>query len=66
MRAILSAKAVWAAATDAEVVDKVRTTSMIARKSRGDIEICCRGGAEVLGLVVSKGIGGTGGCRGGR
>ena len=32
---------------------------MIARKSRGDIEICCMGGAEVLGLVMFERTGGT-------
>ena len=31
MRVILSAKAVWAAAKDANVAEKVRTTSKIAR-----------------------------------
>ena len=34
MRVILSAKAVWAAATDVDVAEKVRTASIIARKSR--------------------------------
>ena len=60
MHAILSTKAVWAAAKDAEVDEKVRIASMIARKSQGDIKICCRDGAKVLGPVVSKGTGGTG------
>ena len=59
-RAILSAKALWAAAKDVEVVKKVRTASMMARKSRGDIEIDCMGGTEVLGPAESEGIGGTG------
>ena len=62
MRAILSTKAVWAAAKDAEVAEKVQTTSMIARKFRGDIEICCMGGAEVLDPVVSDGTRGTRGA----
>ena len=62
MRAILSAKAVWVAAKDAEVVEKVRTASMIVKKSRGEIEICYMGGVEVLGLVVSEGTGGTWGA----
>ena len=62
MCAIISAKVVWAAAKDAEVAEKVRTTSMIARKSWGDIEICCMGGAEVLGAVVSEGTRGTRGA----
>ena len=54
VRAILSTKAVWAVTKDAEVAEKVRTASMIARKSWGDMEICCIGGAEVLDTVVSK------------
>ena len=33
VRVILSAKAVWAAANDADVAKKVRTASIIARKS---------------------------------
>ena len=49
MRAILSTKVVWVAAKDADVAEKVRTASIIARKSRGDIEICWSGGADVLG-----------------
>ena len=32
---------------------------MIARKSRGDIEICCKGGADVLGLAESEEARGT-------
>ena len=62
MCAILLAKVVWATTKDAEVAEKVRTASMIARKSQGEIEICCMGGAEVLGPVVSKGTGGTRGA----
>ena len=49
MRVILSANDVWAAVKDAEVTEKVRTASMMARNSRVDIVICCGGGAEVLG-----------------
>ena len=62
MRAILSAKVVWAAAKDAEVAEKVRTASMIARKSRGDIEICCMGGVEVLNPIMSEETRGTRGA----
>ena len=40
MRAIRSAKDVWVATNEAEVAENVRTTSMIARKSRGDMGIC--------------------------
>ena len=35
---------------------------MIAKKSRGEIEICCMGGAKVLGPVMPEGTGGTGGA----
>ena len=59
MRVILSAKVVWAAAKDANVVEKVRTTSIIARKSRVDMEICYTGGADVLGPTDVVGAGGT-------
>ena len=55
MRVILSARAAWVAAKDAEVTEKVRTASMMARKSRVDIEICCGGGAVVLGPTTSVG-----------
>ena len=39
MRVILSAKVVWAAVKDADVVEKVQTASIIVRKSRVDMEI---------------------------
>ena len=55
MRVILSASAVWVAAKDAEVTEKVRTASMMARKSRVDIVICYGGGAEVLWPATSTG-----------
>ena len=55
MSFILSAMAVWAAAKDAEVTEKVKTTSMMARKSRVEMVICCRGDAEVLGPATSVG-----------
>ena len=60
-RAILLAKAIWAVVKDAEVVEKVRTASMMARKSRVDIEIDCIGGAEVRSPTESKGTRGIGG-----
>ena len=53
MRVILSASAIWAAAKDAEVTEMARTASMMDRKSRVDIVICCGGGAEVLGPATS-------------
>ena len=52
MRAILSAKAIWAAAKYVDVAEKVRTASIIARKSRVDMEICCGGAADVQGPFV--------------
>ena len=59
MRVILSTKAVWAAAKDVDVAEKVRTASIIARKCREDMEICCKGGADVLGPAESERDGGT-------
>ena len=67
MRVILLASAVWAATKDAEVTEKVRTASMMARKSRVYIVICYGGGVEVLrqgtfaGAVVlgAEGFGGA-------
>ena len=60
MHVILSTKAVWAVANDADVAEKVRIASIIARKSRVDMEIRCGGGADVLGLSDVVGSGGTG------
>ena len=59
VRAILSAKAVWAAVNDADVAEKERTASIMTRKSRVDMEICCGGGgaADVLGPSVAVGAG---------
>ena len=59
MSAILSAKGIWAAAKDVDVAEKVRTASIIARKSREGVEICCKGGTDVLGPAESVGAGGT-------
>ena len=55
MRVILSARVAWAVANDADVAENVRTTSMMARKSRVDIEICCDGSVVMLGLTTSVG-----------
>ena len=55
MRVILSARAVWAVAKDAEVTEKARAASMMARKSRVEMVICCRGGAEVPSPAMSVG-----------
>ena len=62
MRVILSAKAVWAAAKDVDVAEKVRTASIILRKSLVDMEICCSGGINVLGPTDAVEAGGTGGA----
>ena len=62
MRVILSAKAVWAATKDADVVEKVRIASIIARKSQVDMEICYDGGVDVLGPFDAVGDGGIGGA----
>ena len=48
VQVILSARAAWAVANDADVEENVRTASMMVIKSRVKIVICCRGGAEVL------------------
>ena len=61
MRAILSAKAVWAAVKDADMAENLQTASIISRKSQGYIEICWSGSADVLGPTESKGARGTGG-----
>ena len=59
IRVILSAKAIWAAANNADVAEKVRTASIIARKSRVDMEICCGGAADVLGPSDVVGVEGA-------
>ena len=66
MRVILSARETWAVANDADVDENVRTVSMIARKSRVDIVLCCHGGAVMLGPTTSVGamVLGTEGSRG--
>ena len=56
VRVILSAKSAWEAANDADVEENVRTASMMVRKSRVEIVICCRGGAEVLATALSVGV----------
>ena len=61
MHVIILAKAVWAAAKDADVPEKVQIASIIARKSRVGMKICCTGGADVLGPIEAVGAGGFGG-----
>ena len=55
VRFILSARAAWAVANHADVEEKVRTASMMVKKSRVEIVICCGGGAEVLDATTSIG-----------
>ena len=43
------------------MAEKVRTASIIVRKSRVDMEICCGGGIDVLCPIDAVGSGGTGG-----
>ena len=62
MRVILSAKAVWAATKDADVVEKVRTASIMVRKSRVDMDTCCSSSSNVLGPTEFVGAGGIGGA----
>ena len=67
MLVILSARAVWAAAKDAKVIEKARTASMMARKSRVCIETYCDDGAVALGpatfaRAVVLGAEGSGGA----
>ena len=62
MRVILSTKAVWAVVKDADVAEKAQTASIITRKFRVDMEICCGGGIDVLGPTDAIGAGGTGGA----
>ena len=37
------------------MIEKVQTASMMAKKSRVEIVICCGGGVEVLGRATSGG-----------
>ena len=48
------------AVNDADVAEKERTASIMARKSRVDMEICCGGAADVLGPSDAVGAGGAG------
>ena len=41
VRVILSARVAWVAANEAEVVEKVRTASMIVRKSLVEMVMYC-------------------------
>ena len=44
------------------MAEKVRTASIMIRKSRVDMDTCCRGGSNVLGPVESVGAGGSRGA----
>ena len=59
MLVIFSTKAVWVATNDVKVAEKVRTASIIGRKSQVDMEICYGGGADVLGPSNAVEAGGT-------
>ena len=61
MRAIRLAKVACAIAKEEDVVEKVRTAVIMARKSRGEMEIVSIDVVEVLGPTESIGTGGTGG-----
>ena len=41
MRVIISARAAWAVANDADVVENVRTASMMVKKSREEMVMDC-------------------------
>ena len=62
MHVILPSKVVWAAAKDVDVAEKVRTTSIMVRKFRVDMDIFCSSGSNVLGPTESVGAEGTGGA----
>ena len=55
VQVILSARAAWAVANDAAIVENVRTASMMVRKSLVEIVICWGGGAKVLAATPSVG-----------
>ena len=50
---ILSTKTAWAASNDADVAENVRAASIMARKSRVEMDIYYGGGVMVLGLAKS-------------
>ena len=50
---ILSSRAAWAVENDTDVAENVRTSFMMTRKSRVDIEIYCGGDTVVLDLTTS-------------
>ena len=56
LRVILSERAAWAVANDADVEENVQTASMMVRKSRVEMVIFCGGGAEVLVAAPSVGV----------
>ena len=55
VRVILSARATWVVANDANIEENVRTASILVKKSRVEMVICCGGGAEVLTVAPSVG-----------
>ena len=53
VRVILSARVAWAAANDAYVAENLRIASIMARKSRVEMDICCGGSHVVPGPAES-------------
>ena len=53
VRVILSTRVAWATVNDADVAVNDRTASIMARKSRVEMDICCGGVAVVLGPAES-------------
>ena len=60
MRVILSPRAEWAVANDADAEENVWIASMMVRKSWVEILIYCGGDAEVQGPATSAGAVGLG------
>ena len=50
---ILSTRAAWETVNDVAVAKNVRIASIMAKKSRVEMDICCSGDAMVLGPVES-------------
>ena len=55
VRVILSTRATWVVANDADVDENMRIASMMVRKSRVEIVKCYGGGTEVLDATTFVG-----------
>ena len=53
VRVILSARAAWVTTNDADMAKNVRTSSIMAKKSRVEMDICYGSGVVVLGPAES-------------